>query len=70
VQAWKPDITLLALKLSDREVQLMGWIHRMDFLGNWHSRNFSYGDRMVVPHTMLKPVDELFRLPDISGIPY
>jgi len=48
----------------------MDWIHRMDFLENWHTRNFSYGDRMVVPHTMLKPVDELFRLPDISGIPY
>ena len=70
VQAWKPDITLLALKLSDREVQLMGWIYGMDFLGKWHARNFSYGDRMVVPPTLLNPVDMLFDLPDISTMPY
>lgn len=70
VQAWKPDITLLALKLSDTEVQPMGWIYRMDFLESWHAKNFSYGDRMVVPHTMLNPVDDLFELPDISGIAY
>jgi hypothetical protein len=48
----------------------MGWIHRMDFLGNWHARNFSYGDRMVVPHTLLNPVDDLLLLPDISDIPF
>ena len=42
----------------------------MDFLTKWHAKNFSCGDRMVVLHTMLKPVDDLFDLPDISGIPY
>ena len=61
---------MLALKLSEREVQLVGEIHRVDFTDKWHTRNFSYGDRMVVPHTMLNAVDELLDLPDISGIPY
>ena len=61
---------MLALKLSEREVQLVGEIHRVDFTDKWHTRNFSYGDRMVVPHRLLKPVDGLFGLPGTSAIPY
>jgi hypothetical protein len=30
----------------------------MDFLDKWHTVNFSYGDRVVVPHTLLSGILE------------
>ncbi len=48
----------------------MGWMQRREFLDRWHAKKFSYGGWVVVPHILLNPVEDLFLLPDISGISY
>jgi hypothetical protein len=31
----------------------MGWMQRTGFLDEWHAKDFSYGERVVVPHALL-----------------